>query len=213
MTAIGPAEFVSEEGLPVQLPSGAEFKVLTQAEVEYVEDRSARYLSTNHMVNVADLQDVDRMLVLELLSHRYGLWLSRGRDYFDEPVDSQSLRKWIVEASRELRQVKGGLGIDKTSRDRSRGTDSVAAYLENLRRRAREFGVHRENQLAKALELTNELIGLVTVNGNADEVEQKELHVTDRDVLDWIRNVYMPEFQAIDEHFRTSQQRMWVRDL
>lgn len=213
MTILPPEAFVTEEGIPVQMPSGGQLFVLTQAEVDYLEDRSRRYLTDQRFVNVSDLMDIDRMLMVELLVFRYGLWLSRGRDYFDEPVDNQSLRKWMLEASRELRQIKTNLGIDKTTRDKSRGSDSVAAYLENLRRRAREFGVHREKQLAKALELTNELIGLITVNGNADDVEKRELGVTDNDVLEWIRNVYIPEFEVIDAHFRENQQRFWVRDL
>lgn len=215
MTSVGPApaEFVSEEGLPVLLPSGAEFKVLTQSEVDYLEDRAERYLHDQKFVNVSDLQDIDRMLIFELLVYRIGLWLSRGRDYFDEPVDNQSLRKWLVEVSRELRQLKSTLGIDKTSRDRNRGTDSTAAYIENLRRRAKEFGIHREAQLAKALELANELMGLMTVNENADPQEQNELHVTDKDVMAWIRTVYVPEYTALDAHFRKHAQRFWVRDL
>lgn len=206
----------TEAGLPVTMPSGAVFKVLTQDEADYLTDRAARYLDANHFVatsNIADLQDIDRMLIFELLCFRLGLFLGRGRDYEDQPIEAQTLRKSLTDMSGELRMLKARLQIDKTSRDRARGADSVAAYLENLRRRAKEFGVHRETQLAKALELMNDLVAFRTTMTNADDEEKRELHVTEKDFWEWLDGRLIPQFQAIDEYFRTHAQKFWVRDL
>lgn len=204
--------FVTEEGIAVAMPSGAEFKVLTQDEADYLDDRVTRYMDTNKFVNISDLADIDRMLIFELLTFRYGLWLARGRDYFNETVESQSLRKTLIEMSGELRMIKTKLQIDKISRDRNRGADSVAVYLETLRRRAKEFGIHRDRQTAKAIELMNDIIAFLTVHDNADETEKRELHVTDNDFFEFLRTRVVPEFQTLDADFRVNQ-RMWIRDL
>ncbi len=181
--------FVTEEGIPVLMPSGAEFKVLTQDEADYLDDRIARYMDINKFANISDIADLDRMLIFELLTFRYGLWLARGRDYFDETVESQSLRKTLIDMSGELRMIKTKLQIDKVSRDRNRGTDSVAAYLENLRRRAKEFGIHRDRQSAKAIELMNDIIAFLTVHDNclAGDTEVITLNGTRRikDLVDF----------------------------
>lgn len=197
--------------MPVTLPSGALFSVLTQDEIDYVTDRVSRYLADNHFVNVSDLQDVDRMVTMELLVHRWTLWLSRGKDYFDDDIDEKSFRASVGDYSTEVRQLKKSLGIDKLTRDKTKGDDSVQEYLAQLRIRAREFGVMREGQLNKALELFQQLKMLVTLHDNSDTEERREMHCTMEDVLDWMRTVAFPEFDEIDAHFRSNQQRYWVR--
>lgn len=194
----------------VMMPSGGAFSVY-EREVGYFQDRVRRYLQDNHFTNVSDLQDVDRMIILELLSWRYSTWVSQQKDYWGDAVDEPGLNKSIKETSTELRQIKASLGIDKVHRDRQRGEDSVSAYLENLRTRAKEFGVMREGQLDKALELLNQLKALVTLHDNSDEVEQREMHCTTEDVLDWIRETLVPEYDQVDDYFRNHQQKLWIR--
>lgn len=204
-------ELVTEQGIPVTLPSGAVFLVLTESEKDYLESLTERYLSDNHFVNVSDLQDVDRMLIMEMLVFRWGLWLSRGRDYFDEAIDDKSMSRNLREYAGELRQLKKILGIDKQARDRQKGDDSVPVYIENLKRRALEFVVMRNQQTDKALELSMQLQALVTLHDNCDETERREMHVTTEDVLDWMRTIYIPEFAAIDEEFRKTKQKYWIK--
>lgn len=206
-------QVISEEGLPVTLPSGAEFKVLTTEEVDYVHQRVQRYLEDNHFVNVADFADVDRVLEMELLIHRWNLWLSRGRDYFDEPVDEGKLLRAVETWSREVRQLKNQLGIDKATRDKEKGTDSWPVYWQNLLARGREFGIMREQQSSKAIELAMQLIALVTLHDNCDEVERAELHCTVDDLVEWVRDVFIPEMTAIDAYFRENVQRYWVAEM
>ncbi len=196
----------------VLLPSGAMFPV-HQEEVAYIQDRAKRYLDENHFSNVSDFQDVDRMLIMEMICFRWGTWISRQKDYWGDAVDEDKLQQSLKAHSVELRQLKKQLGIDKVARDRAKGEDSVPAYINNLLRRAKEFGVHRESQLAKALELFQELKALVTLHLNSDEVERAEMHTQLEDILDWLVNIAIPEFDRIDAHFRQNQQRMWVRSI
>ncbi len=206
-------DLLEQEGhRPVELPSGANFHVFEE-EVDYFVARSRQYLEQNHFTNVSDLQDIDRMLVMEVLVWRWGRWLSTGRDYWGEPVDASPLQRILHEYSRELRALKSALGIDKVTRDKQRGEDSVSAYLENLRQRAKEFGVMRESQLDKALELFNEIKSTVTLYFNTDERERVENGVKPDQVLTWLRDHVIPEYDAIDNHFRENAQKYWIRKM
>jgi hypothetical protein len=202
---------VSGDGMVnVKLPSGATFPVYVE-EVDYIQERAKLYMSQNHFVQVSDHQDVDRMLILELFVYRWGVWLSRGRDWWGDPIDDDKTQKSINAWSTELRQLKKQLGLDKATRDKERGDDSVGAYIESLQIRAREFGVMREDQLAKALELFNQLHSLVTLWENSDEIERREMHVTIEDVMEWLTTIAFPEYDAIDLYFRTHTQSAWIR--
>lgn len=211
MAAVGGEEHEDDLRLVV-LPSGGSFNVYTR-EVAYVEERSKKYLKDNHFTNASDLATLDQVLMLELLVWRWANWVSQQTDYWGEPVSEPAYARSLKETSAELRQLKAALGIDKVTRDKQRGEDSVAAYLQNLRERAKEFGVTREKQLDKALELFNQLKAMMTLHDNCTPDEQKEMGCTDLEVLDWIRTVCMREYDEIDTHFRANQQRYWVRAM
>lgn len=211
MTDVKPFDVTADEGFPVQLPSGATWYVLTQDESDYLVDRVHRYLTDNRFTNVSDVQDIDRMVMFELLVHRWTLWLSKGVDYYNDEVNSRELADRVNAYSTEIRQLKKGLGVDKVARDRARGDDSVVAYLEQLKVRAGEFGIMRNEQFSKVIELFHQLKALIIYNANTDELEKREQHITDEDLLDWIKNVAIPEFDAIDATFRDEKQKLWVR--
>lgn len=204
---------VVEDGLPVTLPSGVVFYVLTSSEVDYVKDRVKRYLTDNKFSNVADLQTLDQVITLETLVFRWSLWLSRQKDYWDDDIDEKSFRSSVNDYVGEIRQIKKSLGIDKVARDKAKGEDSVHEYLANLRERAMAFGVHRDNQTAKAIELFQQLKMLLTLSENCDAIEQREMHCTPDDVMEWIKTVAIPEFDQIDAYFRETNQRTWVRSM
>lgn len=202
----------SDEMVEIGLPSGASFPVHSE-EVEYLRDRAERYLNDNRFSNVSDFQDLDRMLILELMCFRWGTWLSREKDYWGVPQDAKQLNDYINATSKELRLLKKQMGIDKLTRDREKGEDSVPVYINNLLARAKQFGVMREKQLAKALELFNQLKTLVTLHLNADEVERQEMHIQIDDILDWLVNIAFPEYDAIDAYFRENDQKFFIRKL
>lgn len=215
-------EFVEEEfdsdehGFVVTLPSGAPFRGgLSEDEAKYLDDRAKRYVDDNHFVNVSDLQDVDKLVIYELLIMRWSQQIATGFNSDGTVIDDEELRKSMKDLSGELRQLKKALGVDKQTRDKERGEDSVAAYIANLRRRAREFGIKRDEECDKALELFNQLKALVALHDNADEIEARELKATTKDVIDWIRDVAIPEYDRIDEWFRNQPegQKYWRGSL
>jgi hypothetical protein len=208
-----PFDVAVNEGIPVTLPSGATFFVLTSDEEHYLAERVRRYMGENRFINISDHQDIDKMVVFEMFVHRWSLWLSRGMDYYGEEVDSKQLAERISSYSTELRLLKKNLGIDKVTRDRQRGDDSVAAYLDGLKQRAREFGVMRNEQFAKVIELFMQLQALIQVHDNSDEIERKEQAVTQDDIFEWIRDFAIPEFQRIDADFRETEQKLWIRKM
>lgn len=202
---------VVEGMVPVELPSGTVFYV-HDLEEEYFKQRTTKYVSDNDFQNVSDFQDVDRLLILELLCMRWGMWVSMQRDYWGEAVDENSLQKSLKEHSAEIRQLKKSLGLDRETREKIRGEDSVENYLAKLRQRALHFGYMRNKQAAKAIELFMDLDALITLHDNCDEKERVEQGVQVDDVVRWIRDEAIPRFRLIDEEFRKEQQT-WIREM
>lgn len=212
MADIKPYEIQSDDGIPVGLPSGATFSVMTSEEKDYLEDKIKRYLSENRFVNISDYQDIDKMIVFELLIHRWTLWVSRGRDYFDEDIPFKVYADMCNSFSTEVRLLKKSLGIDKMSRDRSRGDDSIPALWDNLLRRAKEFSYARNEQAVQVLTSFQRLKAVLTFSDNCDAVERKENHCELEDVISVLREE-IAKFDAIDESFRHSVQSTWIREM
>lgn len=202
---------LSEEGIPVQLPSGATHYTITHAEAEYLRDLAARYLEDNHFVNIADLKEIDRLITMETLVHRWQMWISKGRNYYDEDINLKTYNDMVTDASREVRQMKKALGLDKPSRDKVRGDDSIAALWENMLRRAREFGYMRNEQLVATITAFQRLKALIQFYDNTDEIERKENACELEDIFEVLR-AEIAKFDKIDEDFRHTQQTLWIRD-
>jgi hypothetical protein len=208
----GPQYRATANGLSVTMPSGALFPVSNQIEVDFLISRADRYQEQNRFHNISDLADLDRLLIQELLSFRWAYFLSTGTDYHGEEINDAQLRKSVNDYSVEIRRLKDQLGIDKTSRDRARGEDSVSEYVLRLGIRAREFGIHRDEQAAMVIELGQQLIALMTYYDNMDDVERREAGLTKDDFFEWIRTTFRTEFERLDIEFRKNQ-KMWVRDI
>lgn len=196
----------------VTAPSGAEYDVIGDREKEFYEEVVSRYMSDNKFTNVSDFQDLDRIILYELLSFRWGQWLLNKVDYFGMPIDEEETRKAINDASKENRLLKKALNLDKASRDKERG-ESVADYLETLKIRAREFGYMRNQQAVMAITLWKELQGIIQLNQNADEQERRELEANFQDIVNWLLDDAFPRFDEIDENFRATSQKYWVRNI
>lgn len=202
-----------DEMREVQLPSEAPFFV-HEKEEKYFKERVTRYLEDNSFSNVSDLQDMDRVMIGEMLIYRWGQWLMQGKDYWGVPIIDIDLQKQIKELSAELRQVKATLSLDKVSRDRQRGEDSVNAYLGHLRTRAMHFGFKRNEELQKALEILHKTFSLITLYDNCNETERRERKVELEHIIQWLRDTARPEFNEIDRKFRQDgpdAQKLWIQ--
>ena len=196
----------------VPTPAGAVFTVIGLAEKGYYEALATRYLTDNHLVNISDLQDLDRLIGMEVMVWRWQRWLSEEVDYWGGTPDIPELRKNIKEYSTELRLLKKAVGLDKASRDRERG-ESVVDYIENLKLRAKEFVYMRNEQAVKAITLFQELSSLITLHDNSSPDERRDMDVEEKDIIEWIRTTAIPEFEKIDANFRQTNQKYWVREI
>lgn len=201
--------------VPIKLPSGAT-STCYEREQLYVNDRVTKYLEDFKFTNVSDLADLDRVVMLELLSWRYATWLSQQMDYWRDPVDEKVLSVQLKDIDTQLKAIKTALGIDKVTRDKTSGAGSVAEYIENLRVRASLFGIRRNKEAELATTLFRTLKGKVTFHLNCTEEERKEFKAELTDILEWLVEEAFPEFDEIDRKFRQEgpeAQRLWIRQM
>ena len=205
-TPVQPAQF------PVTLVSGAVATVQTQLEQTWFEDTKNAYLRETKLTETTDLRDLDRVMVMELLIFRWTQHLAAGTDYDGDMVDEDRLKRSVRETSDQLNKVKTAMGLTKQARDSMASEGNFGAWPTELKARAKAFGIHREEQLRKALVLFNELSSVVGIFDRSDAEERhRSGFETADDVLAWIRTVAIPEYRAIDAHFREHEQRMWIR--
>ena len=192
----------------VTTPSGARLPVLSPEEVDYYEDRARRYTADHKFSTVTDLQDLDRVLSTELILHRYDIWLTLGTDYWGQAISDKDYLRYVKEMSASLQNLKKSMGLDKATRDKDQGADFVS-WLEDVRRRAKEFGIMREDQLTVALTLFHEVKAKLQTFRNADDIEREELGLHADAILDWMWQDVFPRFDKVDDYFRTNSQRFW----
>jgi hypothetical protein len=197
-------------GVDVTTPSGATIKVMNQSEADYYDQVHKRYLTDNKFKNVSDILELDRILVMELMCYRWGIWILAEEDYYGRKINPTEVQKSIETYSREIRGIKKDLGIDKSTRDKDKG-DSIAEYIQMLGIRAKEFGISRNEQAAKAIELLMEARALITLYENSSDSERKEFGANLQNLVDWFKGRF-EEFEEIDKALRKNQ-ATWIRDL
>lgn len=186
---------------PVQLPSGNVYHV-HKTEVDRFNKRVSDYFKDNHFTNASDLADLDRIIINEVLILRWSIWASVGQNYWKEPIDPKTLLTQIKDFSNELRQTKDKLQIDKVSRDKQKGTEDVADYIENLGVRAKHFGIKRNKEFYMIQEMWQELRGKIQLHDNCDEQEREETRCRLEDIRKWLVEEVYPKYDEIDRKFR-----------
>jgi hypothetical protein len=195
----------------VTTPSGSELHLQTTEEADWYESRRDRYQADNMFPNVSDLQDLDRLLMLEVLSYRWSLWMGQGFDYVYARVDEGQLKNNIKEYSVEIRLLKQNLGIDKSTRDKEKG-ESLSDYTANLLHRAKEFGYHRNDQYELAVTKMYELRSMVMTYDRCDDEERALLDLSLETIFEWIRDNVIKDWDDLAAAFRKNQS-MWVREM
>lgn len=206
----GPDELAFE----VELCSGEKLPVQTEVEQRWFTDTKASYLSQNKFTDVTDLQDLDRLLGLELMMFRWTQHLSAGHDYQKNLIDEEMVRKQIKEQSDAITKLKQSLGLDKKARDAALNEGNFHSWFMDVKRRAKLFGLHRENQINVGLSLMNELSGIVGAFDRSDEEERAKIgYRTEVDIIAWVREEMLPKFHEVDAYFIEHEQKLWKRDL
>lgn len=204
----------SDEGGSEQIlvtgPSGSSYQVYNELEAKHYEQLLERYQKDNVFVNVSDIQELDRILMMELMAYRWGSWLLQEKDYDGKRINPQELQKSIAAYSKEIRDIKKDLGMDKSTRDKDQG-ENLAAYVENLRVRAKEFGIARNEQAVKAINILMELRGALTLWKNSNESERREFKSNLEDIVAWCESKF-DEFDEIDAALRKNQ-KYWIQEI
>jgi len=201
---------LQEAPVYVEGPSGSRYQVLNQFEADHYKSLSERYQEDNVLENVSDVQELDRILMMELMMYRWGLWLIQEKDYDDKRVNPSELQKSISSYSKEIREIKKDLGMDKSTRDKDQG-ESLSGYIQNLLRRAEEFGISRNDQAVEAINTLMELRGYITLYRNSNDAERKEFHVTLEEIIQWCEKSF-EKFDEIDAALRENQ-KYWIHDI
>ncbi|NDG94080.1 MAG: hypothetical protein EBY55_13200 [Gammaproteobacteria bacterium] len=208
-------EDLIEEVLPpdvfsITLVSGAQAQVMSEPEQEWFEEAKDNYLQQTRFTDQTDQADLDRLLNLELLTYRWSQWLFSGHDYQGLAVDETDLSRKLRDQSETINRLKSSLGLTKAARNQDAA--SVSERWSQLKERAKAFGIHREEQLRKALVLVNELSSIVGTFDRSDKEEREKIGFqSEKEIVDWIRETMLPEFKALDEHFR-EQQKFWRQE-
>jgi hypothetical protein len=198
----------------VKLVTGEVLQVQTDQERRWFERAKKQYLAQTKFDQQTDLADLDRLLVLELLVFRWSQHLSSGVDYEGALSEDEQLRRKIKDQSEAINRLKTAMGLTKEARNKALDSGNFATYMADLRKRAKEFGIHREEQLRAALVLMNELSAIVNTYDRADTQERKKFGFeSDTEIVEWVRTRMIPEYHAIDEHFRKNKQKYWSRDV
>jgi hypothetical protein len=202
------------EAQTVTTVAGEELTVLTPAERRWFESSRDTYIAQTKFTETTDLRDLDRVLFMELMTFRLSQQLAAGHDYDGFEIDETLFRRHVREYSEQITRLKASMGLTKAARDEAANDGDLSSYISNLRQRAKIFGIHREKQLTRALVLMNELASIVGAYDRSDAEERGKLGFeNDKEIVDWVREIMLPEFKQIDEHFRANQQRYWIREM
>ncbi len=195
--------------------SGEDLTVRTGAEVRWFNASRDSYLTQTKFTETTDLRDLDRLLSMELQVFRMTQWLGTGADYDGFEIENEALlRRNIREYSEQINKTKSSMGLNKAARDEASHAGDLSSYITDLKARAKIFGIHREQQAKKALVLMNELSAIVGAFDRSDSEERAKLGFdNETEILSWIRDTMLPEYKAIDAHFRENEQRYWVRQM
>lgn len=200
----------------VRSATGQEIELQHLREKRFFETARDKYVAENVFTAASDLRGLDRLLLFETQVLRWQWQLAAGIDYDLVELDVKEqaeIRRSIKETEALISQLQNDLSLTKAQRDKALTGDDVGQYLKNLQIRAKQFGVRRDAQIGKAIELLMETFSIAGSYQRSTEHERRKLGFeTADDVLDWVMTVAKPQFDEIDAAFRKNQ-TMWVRTL
>jgi hypothetical protein len=194
--------------LTITFVSGAVMTVLSIEEKAFFDSVRDAYLAQHVFTAVTDMQDLDRLLLMELMTHRWTRWMASGRDEHGQLIDGVDLRRAYKDYSTQITAVKNAMGLSRAEREKESHA-SVGAYIIQLKQAGKHFGVHREAQATKGIALMMEAMSLAGTHRRCNALERQKLGLEAQDIVDWINDVAGPEMTQVDTDFRANQQRYW----
>lgn len=204
----------------------ANFKVYTldnqeldlqhKKEVDFYNRAQSKYVNDNVFTVASDERALDRLVLMETLMFRWQAQLASGLDYGNQPLtyaETEGLRKNLKEGAITISNAHQELGLSKVQREKDK-VESVQAYVNNLLARAKERGIHREEQVDLIINLFMEYSAHTQAFMRADEYEKGRLGFPDAQALVtwWIDNG-VKRYKDHDDAWRNSSQKYWAKDI
>jgi thymidylate synthase len=213
------AQVTTGSPAPIELrevtqPTGSVLKVQGRDEEKFYNAQKRKYLAENKFDAITDLADLDALLMHELLDFRYSTQLASGKNYeglFLNYAAEEQLRQNKLAEAKVIGEIKKNLALNRAARDASQG--STADYISDLLKRAKEFGINRDNQIVKAIVLAQELKSVVETFDRSNDTEKRVVGIeSEADIVQWVREKFIPGFDAVDLAFRENQ-KLWKGTL
>lgn len=213
-----PSVYITERPVrhTVTTVTGSSIDLLHEREAKFYNEARDKYLAEFKFTVASDFRSLDRLLLLEVQMYRCQWQLSARMDYDGVDLDAGdevALRRAIKELGSQIAEAQKDLGLTKVQRDKA-SEDSVGAYLVKLKLAAKEHGVKREREVARAIELSKELFSLCGAYRRSNEHERRKLGFeTAEEIVTWVLEYMKPEFDEIDAKYRAGQQKFWLRSI
>lgn len=202
-----------DESRQVTTVAGHRMPVLDESEKEFYEQLRDGYTASYQFTDPGDVSDLDRILTLELTTFRLNKQLGQGHDHHGLPLgtkDIASINRTLKDIALTLSKAKDNLGLSKLAREAGAEEDP-ATYLQDLRRRALEMGVHRNKQVTLAIAELMELISIAQTYLRSNDFERSNTdYRTAEDIVRHIAVEVAQKMEELDAHFREHGQKIWV---
>lgn len=190
----------------VHTPSGNVFEVMTKEEQVYAENLFREYTSKFEIENPADLTLLESLVSFQVLLFRTSKWLMRGIDYDGNPVDIRSLNEVMTRVQKQIIELQDKLKISKTAR--SQENLSAADIINEIVKRAKEYGIHKNKVAWKFLLAYYEIKHWVGVYLRNDEKDRKASGATADEVIKKIHAI-LKDIEQYEDEFR-EKQKLWL---
>ena len=199
----------------IKTPSGAILEFLTIEERDFFRAAYMQYTQQNVFTHKSDIRTLERLVFLETMVLRFQRWIGSGYAY-DRWLDDrevEGVQRQLKDATTQIGNLQGDLGLTRAQRERD-AHESVGAYITKLQQRAKDHGIRRDKQVGKAIELFMEIKSVCGTFLRSSEHERIKVGFQTADeIIDWILDEIAPQFDAVDEHYRNTNQKLWIRDM
>lgn len=209
----------------VEKPAGGFLHLQSVDEIELYEKSKDRYLGDYGLSKTNDLVLLGVILMQGVLIHREEQVINRmkpemeagfptGRYIFDDSIKDADVNRAIERlsaASEQIQKTEKALGIDKKTRE-SGGQHTTTDYLTNLKRAAREYGVHIAVRVKAYEAVVNDARWRLRLLRNGDDEDRAYHNLTPEKFCDWLDGE-LRRLEEVDKRFAHEKGRVWVGSL
>jgi hypothetical protein len=216
-----PAPHVHE----VTLPAGGQLQLQTSEEVDLWRESMSKYIDDYHLTKNNDLVLLGVILQQQVVVYRAQRAINGMEPELDanniptgnykmisaEADEIQAAMKTLTTASDQIQKIEKSLGIDKVTREAG-GQQTVASYIQTLKRAAHERGVHISKRVLAYEKFVMDLRMRLRILDNADAEDRAYHDITPEKILEWARDE-LRALEEVDKKFAREKGRVFVGQL